>query len=637
MGLAKLANFFEDIDYSKFFYWSGANQLQNEIDKFNLEMIGYFNRIPDFMKSLDGDQRYLINSNLSIAFLYGNVEITKGGIDSPHLKGVFSLSARKEGTGYLNLDSVLNSNRKPDINLFKQTIDWMKNNNPLYKEIKTLNVEFYRTKIDPLISPKKDVIGIAQIPINNEPTNVSNLDFNKVQISIPNNDGKHEIIYVEIEKALLLCFPMIFPFGSMPIIPGKTLRQKASILCAAHEFYRCGRLQCSLILFLYNCIMTKKASYINNNISAQRIMIPNGTSRNIPIIHTLKNDPAFPEYWYHKQSHVRAMCAELGDPDLMITFTFVNKWPEVKKIEKKVSGLGYDKVDIRFCPFEEMIIWKKRFEDIKKKGFNDLIKNMNFGEVREFCWRLEFQARGAPHVHALLWLKDRLSIDQISGNFFASIPPPSTPKLYGLVTTNMIHECSLARCKKGIETASCRYGFPKSPCDNIHLDIDGNIILPRNANESRIVDYSPYFLLKWGGHCHIHILRNNQHEECSPNAIHYIVKYNFKSEPSLRINLEDPKNVNETSYKTSFHARIVSVEEAVTKIISMDYFEASVASMYLSLKPPETRQAAFRNGEQMQITWNDKYFRRPKSLEGIGVLNYFSFYEICAEKNIIVF
>ena len=107
----------------------------------------------------------------------------------------------------------------------------------------------------------------------------------------------------------------------------------------------------------------------------------------------------------------------IGDPDLMITFTFVNKWPEVKNTEEKINEMGFDDLDIRFCPFEEMTLWKERFEDIKSNGFNDLIRNMNFGEVAEYCWRLEFQARGAPHVHALIWLKNRLSLDTIENNF----------------------------------------------------------------------------------------------------------------------------------------------------------------------------------------------------------------------------
>ena len=206
-----------------------------------------------------------------------------------------------------------------------------------------------------------------------------------------------------------------------------------------------------MILFMNNSIMSSNASYLQNLISFQRICIPNGASRNVPYNFRNTNDPAFPDYWYQKQEHVRAMCAHFSDPDLMVTFTFVNKWPEVKRTEDKINGIGFDNLDIRFCPFEEMAIWKERFEDIKNKGFNDLINNMNFGEVAEYCWRLEFQARGAPHVHALIWLKSRLFLENINNNFFAHIPSRLLlPKLYQLITSSMIHVCTLARCQKGI-------------------------------------------------------------------------------------------------------------------------------------------------------------------------------------------
>ena len=116
------------------------------------------------------------------------------------------------------------------------------------------------------------------------------------------------------------------------------------------------------------------------------------------------------------------MFSQFGDPDLMLTFTFVNKWKEVAEFENEINSYKFDKVDIRFCPVEEMIIWCNRFFDIKAKGFQSLIDGMYLGKVLHYTWRLEFQARGAPHVHALVWLEKRLSLEHISKTFFASIP-----------------------------------------------------------------------------------------------------------------------------------------------------------------------------------------------------------------------
>lgn len=103
------------------------------------------------------------------------------------------------------------------------------------------------------------------------------------------------------------------------------------------------------------------------------------------------------------------MCTELSDHDLMFTFTFENKWLEVKESEDKINGLQFDKVDIRFSPFEEMMIWSEKISELISDGFKDLAILMNLGLLTNYCWRLEFQARDAPHIHALLWLNERLS------------------------------------------------------------------------------------------------------------------------------------------------------------------------------------------------------------------------------------
>ena len=155
------------LDYRNYFTGNCSDNFIQKVECFNKKMEEMFNNIPDLFKSLDGNQRYLINSHLSIAFLYGNVKIEHGGIGSPHLHGTFSLSSRKEGTGYLNLDSILNSHKKPDMNKLNFILNWLKINNPLYSEIAPLDVNFYRTKIDPAFAPNNDIIGIAEIPVTN--------------------------------------------------------------------------------------------------------------------------------------------------------------------------------------------------------------------------------------------------------------------------------------------------------------------------------------------------------------------------------------------------------------------------------------------------------------------------------------
>lgn len=99
--------------------------------------------------------------------------------------------------------------------------------------------------------------------------------------------------------------------------------------------------------------------------------------------------------------------------------------------------------------------------------------------------------------------------------------------------------------------------------------------------------------------------------------MHYILKYNFKKEPNFRVSVATPNNPK----FTTFQARIVSVEEAVAHIFGMQFTRSDVASMELSLRPHESEIAAFRDGEQVQMTDLEKYFHRPPELENMGILN----------------
>ena len=422
-----------------------------------------------------------------------------------------------------------------------------------------------------------------------------------------------------------MTFPLLFPFG-LPKIPGATFRKKAKLLLASHPYYRCGRLQCHLTLFLYHIIQDYAMNFARTQLSVQSLNVPDGTNRNIdsPIF---ANDPSSPSYWRARQSEVRALCREYGDPDLMITFTFVNHWPEVQVIKDSLHETFGFPLDLRFCPTEEMMIWRSRFLDIKSDDFSPLITALGFGHPTHFSWRLEFQARGAPHVHALVWLQSPLSIETLTGKMFAVMPNEKFPQLRHLVTHNMIHSCNVWRCKRGDPNASCRYGFPKSPCESIHVTDEGALALHREVGDRWVVEFSPSFLLKWRGHCHIHVLKTADHPYASPNAIHYIVKYNFKEEPSLRVEIGAAD-----TYDTLFRARVISSEEAAARIFSLHFFGSDAAFDYLPIQPPESRKAAFVAGVQVQIPVIERYFHRPLPLDQLPIAAFLSLYDITAAK-----
>ena len=55
-------------------------------------------------------------------------------------------------------------------------------------------------------------------------------------------------------------------------------------------------------------------------------------------------------------------------------------------------------------------------------------------------YSVEWQKRGLPHVHILVWLIDKIRPEEIDNIISAEIPSPSTDRmLFDIVTANMIY------------------------------------------------------------------------------------------------------------------------------------------------------------------------------------------------------
>ena len=111
--------------------------------------------------------------------------------------------------------------------------------------------------------------------------------------------------------------------------------------------------------------------------------------------------------------------------------------------------------------FREVFFEISYFRTVLMKG--DLL-----GKVDHFYWKKEYQARGAPHYHVLLWIRDAPVIgvddpekvlDWIQEKITCHIPDKeSNPELHSLVTRYQMHKCSSYCITK------CRFGFPRQAC-----------------------------------------------------------------------------------------------------------------------------------------------------------------------------
>ncbi|GJT55881.1 DNA helicase, partial [Tanacetum coccineum] len=110
-----------------------------------------------------------------------------------------------------------------------------------------------------------------------------------------------------------------------------------------------------------------------------------------------------PRYMYAHYLDALAICRKLGNPQFFITFTCNVNWPEIKRYMADYPYLTpSDRADVVFQVFEQKIQALLAFLKTEK----------TFGDVTGVLYTVEFQKRGLPHCHTLLWVNSESKIKE---------------------------------------------------------------------------------------------------------------------------------------------------------------------------------------------------------------------------------
>lgn len=193
------------------------------------------------------------------------------------------------------------------------------------------------------------------------------------------------------------------------------------------------------------------------------------------------------EYTQDASTYVR----HYGRPDLFITFTCNPKWTDIIKLLQS-GQLPTDRHDIIARVFERKV---NSFVDI-------IVKSKNFGKVRCWIYTIEWQKRGLPHIHILIWLEQKIRPTDIDKIISAELPnQEEDPELFDLVSKHMIHgPCGTINLNSTcMNNNQCTKHFPKPFIQETQTDTDGYPLYRRRSPEN-------------GGYKFIKTLRNNDIE-----------------------------------------------------------------------------------------------------------------------------
>ena len=138
----------------------------------------------------------------------------------------------------------------------------------------------------------------------------------------------------------------------------------------------------------------------------------------------LKNVRGSPAYFQRVMYEVLGMIRQLGLPTWFLTLSAADmQWPDVIQTIARQYGTTFTEEDIAAMSFDEKSKWLRQnpvtaarhFQYRLNTFFQVFLKSKAnpLGELVDYAIRIEFQVRGSPHAHTILWIKDapKLGVD----------------------------------------------------------------------------------------------------------------------------------------------------------------------------------------------------------------------------------
>ncbi|GJV04455.1 helicase [Tanacetum coccineum] len=175
-----------------------------------------------------------------------------------------------------------------------------------------------------------------------------------------------------------------------------------------------------------------------------------------------------PRYMMQNYQDAMALCRAYRNPDLFITFTSNPKWPEIGEMMAFIPGQK---------PYERPKVGTRVFK-------------LKLTHLLDVVYVIEFQKRGLPHAHILLWLKEEWKCktpNQVDDIISADLPSLTTdPEGYKVVTEFMLHG-SYGKGDACTVEGKCSKTFPKPFYSETNLEEDGYPVYRRRDSKVQAV------------------------------------------------------------------------------------------------------------------------------------------------------
>ncbi|XP_048613489.1 uncharacterized protein LOC125587294 [Brassica napus] len=295
-----------------------------------------------------------------------------------------------------------------------------------------------------------------------------------------------------------------------------------------------------------------------------------------------------PRYLVEKYHDAMAICREYGSPDLFITMTANPNWREIKEhLEIYNRDSPNDRPDI------ECRVFKMKLDQLLK----DFKNGTFFKPYTAALHRIEFQKRGLPHAHILLWFEKSSrtpSSEEVDEIISDELPnKEEDPEAYNLVTKHMIHgPCGVINPKSPcMENNVCTKKYPRPYNDSTSIDKSRYVLYRRHRNENEsvvksganlnntfVVPHNINILKKYEAHINV--------EWCNrTSAVKYLFKYITKGvdRGSAVIEKRNTATTSDTMASGEPKEKVIKQRNEIQEYIEARYLSAC-ESMWRTFK-----------------------------------------------------
>jgi hypothetical protein len=319
------------------------------------------------------------------------------------------------------------------------------------------------------------------------------------------------------------------------------------------------------------------------------------------------------------------MLLEYGPPSIFLTLSCAEyEAPDIIEYLRMVNDVPASYNNGTLCA-EDPVSVSRQFSYKFKTFLKDLIiKGKILGEVSMYYWKKEYQARGAPHYHMMLWIKGAPMVGKdppekvlewIEQRMTCAIPDSNlSPELHRLVQRYQLHKCN-NYCKRRRKVGNtyitrCRFNFPRPACESSILHNVSESLksrrkiydLARSQDEIRVNDYHPLILELWKSNMDIQFIA-----EDSLALAHYVSDYVTKAEKSnLQEIWEDISNTKSVYSKLwsfalrAFRSRECGLYEATDLLLGDTLCYKPVTVQWVDMRMPHKRTRRLKDHKKLK-------------------------------------